>query len=325
MNFLKLISISIATILVVGCGQMSKTRSALVAANNGTFTKGDDRPACEINEVEYLLDTKMVAFELTNSGGFHVGFNLLSGFLQLVSLEFKAKSGSMAMAMDLYDPMMLNKQLASVVGKGTFVSFGTSVNLGFQNIGAGFDFYHQTPLAKLAEKSLSDTFTNLNSEIVKLQAPWSTEVVAIPNDEEVVVPVGSFAGLKVGDIFAIYNVDHIWSGEACTSRYLMAHKSPDRPVAYGEVTDLENNAAVLRLLENETYHRYDGVFLRKGSKVQVEKLVGSSRNLYRTMQIRNVIGAELSYEGGNTVDISPHLKDQIDGVAHKFGFMVYKP
>lgn len=324
MGMAKKISLTAIALLVSGCGQLS-SKGALLEANNGKFDKGDDRPACEVNEVEYLLDAKMVAFEMTSSGGLRAGFNLLTGFLQLISVDFKAKSGNMAMAMDLYDPMTPHTQLVSVPGKGTFVSFNASVNLGFQNIGAGFDFYHQTPIAKLADKSLRNTFANLNSEITRLQAPWSTEIVALPTPEDIIVPVGSFAGLKKGDIFAVYNVDHIWSGEPCNSRYLMAHKSPSRPVVYGEVVDLENNAAALRLLDSELYPRLDGVKLRKGAKVQVEKLVGSSRALYRSMQIRNVVGAELSYEAGQKVDISPHLKDQIDGVAHEYGFMVYKP
>jgi len=325
MRFAKMVLIASVALLATGCGPITASQSALIDTNNGELSKGDDRPACEVNEVEYLLDAKMVTFELTSSGGAHTGFNLLTGFLQLLSVDFKAKSGNMTMAMDLYDPMTPKTQLVSVPGKGTFVSFGASVNLGFQNIGAGFDFYHQTPLAKLADQSLRNTFTHLHSEIARLQAPWSTEIVAIPDAQDVIVPVGSFAGLKKGDIFAVYNVDHVWSGEACNSRYLMAHKSPSAPVAYGEVIDLENNAAALRLLDNDSYPRLDGVKIRKGAKVQIEKLVGSSRVLYRSLQIRNVVGAELSYEAGQKVDISPHLKDQIDSVAHEFGFMVYKP
>ena len=65
MGMAKKISLTAIALLVSGCGQLS-SKGALLEANNGKFDKGDDRPACEVNEVEYLLDAKMVAFEMAD-------------------------------------------------------------------------------------------------------------------------------------------------------------------------------------------------------------------------------------------------------------------
>lgn len=324
MSLNRWILILVASASFVGCGKMTSSQAALEAANAGKFNKVD-RPACEIHEVEYALDTKMVSFEMTSSGGLRAGFNALTGFLQMFSLDFKAKSGSMTMSMTAYDPMSPDLQLSSALGAGSFYSFGFGLDLGLQSIGLGFSGYHQTPLAKLAEKSLTDTFENLSDDLTKLQDKWNTDVVAVPDENSVVIPVGSFGGLKVGDIMAIYNVEHVWKGTPCKSQYMIGRKSPEAPVAYGQITDLAKNAAVLRLVESEIYPRNRAEKIIQGAKVEMVKFVDKARTLYRTMQIRSVVGASISYEGGQSVDISPHLKDQIDAVAHRYGFMVYSP
>jgi len=316
--------LSLASTLIA-CAPVGMKSAALEEVNQGKINKEEVRPACEIQNFEYVLDAKMVAFELTSSTGVHAGFDLLTGFLKLLSFDFKAKSGSMTMAMALYNPVVPNTQLVGVRGKSTFESFGSSVNLGFQNVGAGFDFYQQTPLAKLAATSLKSSFENLAKELEKLQEPWSTEVVALPSADDVIVPVGSFAGLKKGDRFAIYNVQHEWKATPCKSQYLMAFKSPSAPLAYAEVVDLANNAAVLHLLEGESFPRNSKVKILKGARVEISQLTEPDRKLYRSVAIRSVVGAQLSYESGQSVDMSPHLLDQIDSIAHKYGFMVYKP
>lgn len=320
-----LIASAVLTWFSLGCAKFSASQVALQEANFGKFDKTESRPACEIQEAEYQLDTKMVGFEMNNSAGVRAGFNALTGFVNLLSVDFKAKSGSMELNMSLSSPIAPQYQLVDALGKGTFWSVGAGLDLGLNQVGGGFNFYHQTSLAKLAEKSLTDTFKNLDRELQPLQDEWSTQVVAIPTSEDVIIPVGSFAGIKKGDLFAIYNVDNVWQGEPCQSKFLMARKNPAEPVAYGEVTDIVKNAAALRLLNDDAHPRRFDARILKGAKVEVFKLTDNKRTLYRNLQIRSVIGAELNYIDGSKVDIGPKIRDQIDAIARRFGFMMYAP
>ncbi|MGZ3723950.1 MAG: hypothetical protein ACXVA9_13495, partial [Bdellovibrionales bacterium] len=64
---------------LVGCTKMSPAQLALNNVAQGGSDKSN-RPACEIQRTEYALDTKLVSFEVTDSGGFNAGFSLISGF-----------------------------------------------------------------------------------------------------------------------------------------------------------------------------------------------------------------------------------------------------
>lgn len=315
----------LVSIAMLGCQKMSPTQFALNQADAGKIDKSSGRPACEIQAAEYTLDAKMVAFDLTDSAGVHAGFDLISGFLKLFSIDFHATTGRMAMSMSLYDPMTPKVELLGVLGSSISLNFGVAVDVGFQNIGAGFNLSHQTPLATLVQNSLNDTFTNLTTQMNDLQEAWHTEVVAVPTKDAVIIPVGSFANLKVGDQFAIFNVDHVWSGKPCESEHLIARKSPLARVAVGEITQIANNAAVLTLLDTEANPRMNGVTILQGSAVEIFNLTDAARVPYRLMQIRNVVGAQIAYDNAQKVDVSQPLKDQISALAHNFGFMNYMP
>jgi hypothetical protein len=310
--------------LCVGCTQMTPSQLALDNADRGKFETGD-RPACEIQYAEYALDTKLIAFELVSSGGVHVGFDLLTGFLKLLNIDLKASSGRMSIGMSLLDPLSTSRELSSVIGAGTSYDFGANVDLGFQSIGAGFSFYYKTPISTLAQNSLTDTFTNLTNDMAKNQEPWNTQVVAVPTDNDLVVPIGGFGGLKLGDQFLIYNVQHVWSGTPCASEHLIARKTTPNPVAYATVSQVANNAAVLTVFMDEGHPRQLDVKIAPGAMVLISKLSDDQHDLLRPLLIRNVVGAQLSYDNQQKVDFTGYLKDQIKAVARGFGFLIFSP
>jgi hypothetical protein len=328
MPFKKLLTL-VAAMSLVGCGGMTASKSIFSGVNAedadiDTRIGKTDRPLCEINPVEYGLDAKMVSFEMTGSTGMHVGFDLLSGFVKAIGVSFQAKSGKMTMAFSLFEPLTPGTELVGVVGAGTFYDWGVNLDVGFNAIGAGFGIFNKTPLAKLAQKSLADSFENLTDQMRGLQDSWSTIVVSMPDDYSVIIPVGSYSGLKIGDLFAVYNVVHEWAGTACFSDHLIARKTTPKPLAIGQVTQIGKNGAVLHLLDDDLNPRNTTEDIEIGAKVYVQNLPGKNRTLYRSMQIRNVIGAEMTYENGAKVDLSPHMKDQINAVANSYNFIVHQ-
>lgn len=319
-------SIRFATILasaaVMGCTKLSPSQVALEQTGQGKIVKTSSRPACEIQPTQYILDTKMVAFDVTTSGGLHAGFDLISGFLKLLSIDFKAASGRMLIGMSLQDSVSPKTELVNVMGSGRSVDFGAGLNIGFSQIGAGFSFNHKTPLTSLIEASLNDTYTALYYQMYDRQEAWNTQVVAVPSKYEAVIPVGTYANLQVGDQFAVYNVQHLWSGSPCESDHLMTKKTTSKPAAIGTVTQVVNNAALLALKfpDMETAQEVE-----QGARVEIAKLPGKDRWLYRLIQVRNVGGAQIAYENSQKVDVSDSLKDHIKALARNYGFLVYNP
>lgn len=307
--------------LLIGCTKMTAAQLALNNVAQGGSDKSD-RPACEIQRTEYALDAKLMSFEVTDEGGLNAGFSLISGFLKLLSLDFKATTGKLTVGLSIYDPMVPSVNLTNALGGGRSFNFGASVDAGFENIGAGFDYGHSTPLAALAQDSLNDGFTTLSTNMTTKQAAWKTQVLAIPNKSQYVIPAGSYSNLKLGDKLAIYNVTHVWEGEPCASTYTMAIRTTQMPLAIGRVDQIENNGALLTLICSEQDICDYSAPVEIGAAVEIYKLTDDKRVLSRSLNIRSVTGGSIPYLDGKYVDISPYLKDIINAVAQDYHFII---
>lgn len=314
----------VAALLVLGCDGGFETRQALEDVNSGRHHSVGSRPTCEVQPTNYVLDTRMVAFELKNSFGFNMGFDLLSGLFKLFELSFTARRGQITLAMSLFDPVAPNYELMNSLGgaqmRGSEFKFG----LNYDQIAAGFNFFSQTPVTKLAERALDETLSKLNTDITGLQEPWSSQVLAIPTETEVVIPSGSFAGVQAGDEFVLYNVDHVWDGIPCKSNHLFARKTTTKPLATAVATQVQNMASVLKITTLSS-EGADDEFLMEGARVEILRLPGDNRRLARSLEVRSVVGGQMQFQNGQAVDLSPYLREQIRAVVHRHGYLVYAP
>jgi hypothetical protein len=224
--------------------------------------------------------------------------------------------------MELVDPMVPNVKLLSVPGGGRSFNFGVSVDAGFQNIGAGFNYNHSTPLVNLATDSLDDGFTNLAAAMAAKQAEWKSQVLAIASPTQFVIPAGSYSNIKMGDEFAIYNVVHQWEGEPCASNYVAPYQTTALPLVIGRVDQLTNNGAVLTLICSEQDLCDQSAPVEIGATVKIYKLTDANRSLARSVNIHNVSGGLIQYEQSKSVDIGPYLNDIINGIAQNYNFIV---
>lgn len=314
------VAMLVSSLALIGCTKMTPAQMALQSANMGLYARTSNRPVCEINPAEYTLDTKLIAFELTTSAGLRAGFDAITGFVSLLNINFKAASGRMLIGMSIYDAISPKYELVSVMGSGRSLDFGASVNLGFQQIGAGFNVANKTPLTSLIESSLTDTFDNLYAQVSQSQQDWHTQVAAVPSKSEVIIAIGSFGGVRVGDQFTIYNVNHVWAGKPCASDHLIARKTTEAPLAIGTVTQVANNAALLSVQMSDATG--PNTFIDQGARVEIAKLVGKDRQLSRLLQIRDVGGAQIAYDNAMKVDVSSPLRDHVKAIARNYGFLV---
>jgi len=311
-----------AAVVLTGCSGFESVRT-LDRFNNGELDYKSDRPACEIQAADYRLDTRVVSFEITSSNGLDFGFNLLSGFLRLFGISFKTKEGRMAMTMKLADPIQPHYELMNTLGSALMKDREFKFQLGIEQFNLGFEHYSRTPVATLAERALEDTVVRMNAQIAGLQESWSSQVIAVPNRNEVIIAAGSYAGVKIGDEFAIYNVEHIWKGVPCESEHLFERKTTSGPLLYGVVTDIRNIGALLSVRPTGD-SRTDMPVVDQGARVEISKLVNGRQALSRTLEIGEVIGAEMKFDNNLTVDLTQYLREQINAVVHRNGYVIYK-
>jgi hypothetical protein len=314
----------LSLVSLVGCSGKFGTPDLLSEVDEGRFPKPFTRPACEIQPAEYAINTDVVAFELETDNGFSMGWDLVSGFARAIQASFTLKTARLNLSMSLYDPIRPNYELTSVFGKSRLWNINFKFDLGIQQIGVGFNHYSQTPFSQLTQEGLAAALKNLTGRMAEMQDPWSTEVVAVPNLTQVILPVGSFTGLKLGDQFSIYNVEHVWEGVPCHSEHLLTRKTTTEPIATGEVIQLENSAALLDLVGRADVPGGKFVPVEPGAMVEVYDLKGNHR-LYRTLQIGKIGGAVLQFDNSTSVNIGPYLAKQLHVVASRHGFIIYNP
>lgn len=309
-------ALGLGIILLMGCSG-SGYQSQLYAVNTGVIKKADARPVCEVQAAEYLLDAQMVDFEITSNTGISFGLSLLSGLFHAFDLNFKMASGRLDLSMSLYDPMRADAPLYSATGKSSIKGLNFNFDANVYLFNFGISSFYETPLSTLTTQGLENNLAALNKSISNLQEPWNTQVVAVDDPASFVIPMGSFANVKVGDEFAIYNVEHIWSGLPCASDHLLTKKVSQPVIA--RAVQVENSASLLKVMVPDL----DAPVIIQGARVEISQLTDPKRQLSRSVQIRNVLGAEMTFSDTRKADLTPYMKTLLNSSIVKYGYTLF--
>ncbi len=315
MKFFNLSIVIMLVVVVSGCSEQQFSKSALMASVDQNRPLSYSRAQCEVPTSNYELSTNVISYELVDK--FHVsfGFDLIKKFFRAFGANIELESGQMAMQMDLGDSLNPSTPLANALGgaKMRKFSFGASVDL--VQAAASFDYYYKTPLSELTRNSLRNTLQVVNQQLSKTQGVWSTTVVARASDQDMIIPVGTVAGLQAGDQFNIYNVQHVWTGSPCESQYIMSRKTTANAVAVGLVVDLRPGAADLQIISG------DGSLIEQGARVE-PLVLQNSHGLARSIHIASVTSGKLDVDGKSEIDVVTYLKSEINSVVREFGFYI---
>jgi hypothetical protein len=146
------------------------------------------------------------------------------------------------------------------------------------------------------------TASTLTTSMDAKQSEWRTEVLALPNATQFVIPAGAYANIKVGDVFAIYNVTHQWDGTPCASNHLGAFTTTTTPLVIARADQVENTGTLLTMVcSGDAACTQGEEKVDIGAKVVVSKLTDDTRVLARLLQINSVTGGTISYTGLRTV------------------------
>lgn len=318
----KLLFIATISAIVTGCagfeGDEALIQSDLTQVNLGSKTDSPVRPQCEVDYADYLLDSKLMGFELTTKSNVSFGFNILKGFLKALGFSLKSERGVMTMTMQMSESHHPLDLISHVTGEGESKTSDFNVNVDFIKLGLDVGYYYKTPISKLTEKTLDNTLAKLQKDMSKKETPWSTKIVNIyPGVGQAIIPTGSVAGIKEGDLFEAYNVDHLWAGEPCYSEYLMPRRRTNGPAAIYRAGQVEKNATLLYLMELRSEEPVE-----VGAMVRVSSLVDkrSANSLLRAVRLRDFQSHPLPLGESNSVDLSLYISEQTKTLLNRHGY-----
>lgn len=312
--------------VLVGCqgfegGQVSDEQSNLLSeVSQGHKTGLTDRPYCEVDTVDYELDTHLIAFEMVDKTSVGFGFNLLSGFAKSIGLNFKMDRAQMIVSMHLSESLRPTDTIADITGRGKSTKTDVGASIDFAKFGVDVGYFYQTPLSKLTKETVQDSFRNLKQEMSSIETPWRTRAVYMyPVAGQMIVPVGTVAGLRLGDQLQVYNVEYVWTGTPCESDLLFERKKSTAPVAIVQVVQLEKNAALVNIIDKGSDEPID-----LGALVEVFNLPlakgEKSRELARAVRLRSFESEKLALDTGSSIDLGVYIEEQTRVQMSSFGY-----
>lgn len=318
---LKIVALAAISMNVTACSQMTASFQAspgLISKEAGTVV--EDELSCVVDSADYTINTDVLSFQMTSSGGASVGFNLLSGLLKAIGISFNSAKGQLDLAMHVHDPLKSTVALVDTTGTATSSKINFGVDFSLAMLAASANYYYQTPVATLSNNALKNSLDNAKAKLALVQNDWGTRVYKVIDPSQVLVHVGKNAGLRVGDRFDIYQTAYDWTGASCNSTLLMARKISLSPVATGTVSQIDSNSAVL-VISNATAK------IIRGDMVSIQGLPvakgEAARSLSRSVHLSTIATSNLIFDNNGVsqkVDLSPYVTQQLSNLVTNYGF-----
>jgi hypothetical protein len=309
------------SVLNMGCAgfESQSVQSVLSDVNSGK-SQITTKPYCEVDLADYELDLKLLSFEIKDKFNVGFGYNLISGFLRAFGISVKTERGEMLMSGHLREALRPLESVVDALGQGNSKGVDFNFSLDLVQLGADFGYYYQTPLHKLTEKTIKSNLSNLRTELNAVETPWATRIVhSFERIQQYIIPAGSVAGIRIGDEFAIYNVENVWQGEPCESDLLFRRKVTLTPAAIAVVTQLEKQAALLTISQMRS-----DLPLEDGAAVEIFNLPlkknEKQRGLARSVRLSRLESEPISVQNGKTVDLTSYLKEQSAALLNQYGW-----
>lgn len=317
-----LILLIISAFIASGCRNGVSFVQTVVAPGGNIDLKVDDQ-SCLISTANYQVNTSVDAFQLSGGANGNAGFNP-GGILQVIGVNLTYSTGELDMSMVFNAPLFGTTPIANSTGKGVTNNFSISTSglasLITGNIGA----WSSTGFYQTSLDAISNTFNNLKKNLPS-QPPWWTVISQPVNENEFLVPVGTTAGLQIGDQLNLYKVDYQWQGDGapCRNSLKIALKTSSQPYAVVTVKQVELSYAAVSVTKvlraDQIVAAYD--------RVEISKLMKASDGSTRTtlnysVRLGNVTQSNgLVFSDGKipqAIDMTPFVRTQLqDLLANK--------
>lgn len=233
--------------------------------------------ACMIDMPQGVISGNLLDFTLVNKLGVGLRLNQVS---TLSGLNFEFQKYELSMTMKVMHPLQKggiapgdNKIITTTAQEKHSKDYGMGINLNLGGFELGPSFYYRSPLRKVVDEALTSSIEDLQRQWSQAE-PWYAMVLR-SCDKYVYINAGNStdAGLKVGDLLKIQNVNYRWSGASCKSDLMGAVDYVGGPVGYARVVSVGDNISAAVILDRDPAYPYSREqVIRPGARVYVEKL-----------------------------------------------------
>lgn len=238
-------------------------------------------PECVKRVPQFEVGGKVESFEIVGGGGlfFGAGPNFdaqtKAGLTPQLGASINVQFAQMATNMQASDGFN-HAPFASANTTATQTKVDLNLSIDFGMFRFGPKFFFQSPLAKVSRNALTQNIDMLvqNFDAISRSTGkplWET-TVRTDEDTHVIIYAGRLQGLKVGDEFKIYNMDHYWADpkKPCQSRHDGAIPRTDEPVA---IVRIDNESALGDEISRALVIQESGDQREAGARVEILKLM----------------------------------------------------
>lgn len=262
-----------------GAQKMYKTMFGTTAIGSELFFSDEAR--CLISIPDIKVTGSVLAYEMVSGSGITFGFNQSQVHSGVgIGGTFKTKVKDLALQIYGFDSAkdisngkqkLIGAPLVHEKSKDT----EGNISVDYNQIGLGYSWYKNTPLATITERALTTGVNILKDEMNKVA--WNTKVLDIKSfdnqdnpieDEGVVIKGGADINLKKGDQVVFFEDKTMWKGEPCKSDYYGFFRLNNKPIAYGEIVYLDRNFSTVAITK-----RFDNRNIKPGWRVELLKRV----------------------------------------------------
>jgi hypothetical protein len=234
--------------------------------------------ACMVNQPLARINARVIDFRFLRGASVDLGFSNMQ-FLKGISAKFD--QAKLTMDFEATNPLLpgpnVNGFVIGAIGhKEYFNSVAGKVDLSFSGLGLGLGGYYRSDMAEVVKKTMEQGFLDLKAQWDEKDSEYGLAggwyAMVIKNcDSGILINAGNTAdaGLKNGDILAIYNVDYQFRGPACASQ--LDFMIQDKIIAYAKVVVTADTVSRAEIIENDpNYPHVDGQ-IKPGSRVYMKK------------------------------------------------------
>jgi hypothetical protein len=255
------------------------------ASNRARAFELSDDAACMVEMPQAQVNAAITNFQFTGGGGVEIG--LLDAVLKGISVNYQQAKLSMEFMAN--DPLIQDSSgldrgqtLAAVKSKSYFKDVGGKVTFGLGAFTVGLGGFMASDMGNVVEQALASGLVDLRKNWDSsadssrgLSGGWYAMVMKnCDNGIMINAGDGSDAGLKSGDIVAIYNTYYKWAGAVCNSQLQGSMVTTKDPVAYARITVVGNTISLAEVIQNDPEYPVNrDIKIKPGARVYMKKWV----------------------------------------------------
>lgn len=243
--------------------QVGVDQFSAMGMQKGVFSQ---KAACLFDAPAAVISGAVTNFQLTSSKGLTLDIPKWSGFGASVDL----KKATLTMSFRAKHPLIPGLNMAATTSRANQQQRDISLKIGIGDFGIGPRYYFQSDLSKVVSDAMETALVDLKEQLSINNDDSSLWYAYVTKncDKGILINAGGAAdsGLRVGDMFEVYNVWYQWQDQACSSdlKSSLRDAKPSRLVKVVTVGDTMSFAEVV-----EDY----GGPLYPGARVYIKKLV----------------------------------------------------